>query len=79
LTSRRIAGLIVGSITAFIYMFILIYFDYIKAIETNMFIDFDVSTITAGDYTIEFDMPPESYDYFVANYFDFSSPMSEIA
>lgn len=51
-------------------MFILIYFDYIKAIETNMYIDFDVSTITAGDYTIEFDMPPESYDYFVANYFD---------
>jgi len=58
-------GLILGSVTAFIYMFIVVYFDYIKAIESNLYIDFDINTITAGDYTIEFDMPPSSFEYFL--------------
>lgn len=68
-----------GSTTAFIYVFIIIFFDYIKAIEGNLYIDFDINTITAGDYTIEFDMPPESHAYFMDHYFNKHSPMSEIA
>jgi hypothetical protein len=38
----------------FIYLFVLIYIDYIKAVENNRFLDFDVQTITAADYTVEF-------------------------
>jgi len=76
---RRLFGLIVGSSTAFIYIFIIVFFDYIKAIEGNLYIDFDINTITAGDYTIEFDMPPESHAYFIDHYFNPHSPMSEIA
>lgn len=71
--------MLAGAIAAFVYMFTIVYFDYIKAIETNMFVDFDVNTITAGDYTIEFDMPAESHEYFMKQYYDPSSPMSEIA
>lgn len=44
-----------------------------------MYIDFDINTITAGDYTIEFDMPPETHAYFISHYFNPHSPMSEIA
>ena len=43
-----------GSIGVFIYLFVLIYIDYIKAVENNRFLDFDVQTITAADYTVEF-------------------------
>lgn len=44
-----------------------------------MYIDFDINTVTAGDYTIEFDMPPESHAYFIDHYHNPHSPMSEIA
>ena len=41
------------------YLFTIIYFDYIKVVETNNYVDFDVQTITAGDYTIQFDLDQE--------------------
>jgi len=44
-----------------------------------LYIDFDINTVTAGDYTIEFDMPPESHAYFIDHYHNPHSPMSEIA
>jgi hypothetical protein len=40
----------------FVYLFIIIYFDYIKTVEKNSYVDFDVRTITAGDYSVEFDL-----------------------
>ena len=47
--------------------------------EKNQQLDFDVQTITAGDYTIEFDLPEKSYKYFKEVYFNENSPMSECA
>lgn len=44
-----------------------------------MFVDFDVQTVTAGDYTIEFDLKKETYEYFKETYKDNDSPMSELA
>jgi hypothetical protein len=44
-----------------------------------MYVDFDVQTVTAGDYTIEFDIKAETYQYFHDTYFDKNSPMSEMA
>jgi len=45
-----------GALSVFVYFYIVIYFDYLKTVQTNKFIDFDVKTITAGDYTVEFDV-----------------------
>lgn len=53
---RQVAGLFVGCITVFIYLFVLVYLDYIKCKEMNEFVEFDVDTITAGDYTVTFDL-----------------------
>jgi len=39
-----------------VYFFAVIYFDYIKTVEETNYVDFDVKTITAGDYTMEFDL-----------------------
>ena len=61
----------------FVYLFIIIYFDYIKTVQKNAYVDFDVRTITAGDYSVEFDLEVETYDNFKEKYFDENNPMSE--
>jgi len=43
------------------------------------FIDWDVKTITAGDYSIEFDIENETYDAWLNSYYDKTNPMSENA
>lgn len=45
----------------------------------NMFVDFDVKTITAGDYSIEFDIDREQYDHFKNVYYQEINPISEMA
>lgn len=68
-----------GAIIVFIYLFSIVYFDYIKSVQKTKFVDFDVKTITAGDYTIEFDINDELYFNFVQNYYDRTNPIPEIA
>jgi len=77
--ARKLMGLLISCLGVLIYCFALTYFDYIRSIEKNKYLDFDVMTITAGDYTIEFDMPHHSFDYFKKVYLNDKSPMSEIA
>lgn len=77
--TRQIYGLIISCLGVFIYCFTIVYFDYIRAIEKNKYVDFDVQTITASDYTIEFDLKESSYQTFKSVYYDKSNPMSEIA
>jgi len=36
--------------------------DYIDNVQALSFIDWDVKTITAGDYTIEFDLYNSTYE-----------------
>lgn len=76
---RKIMGLGIASLAVLIYCYTIIYFDYIRAVEKNMYLDFDIQTITAGDYTVEFDMPPQSYEYFKEVYYKKDNPMSELA
>mgnify|MGYP000011720241 CR=1 FL=1 len=58
-------GLSVGCIAVFIYLFVIVYVDYIKSIQTTKYVDWDVKTITAGDYTVEFDISPSLYQKFL--------------
>lgn len=76
---RQCCGLFLACVGVIIYSYSILYFDYIRAIEKNKFIEFDVNTITAGDYTIEFDMNRDAYKYFKKVYFNEACPMSEIA
>ena len=63
----------------FIYFFVIVYIDFIRAKERNQFVDFDVKTISAGDYAVEFDINEKSYDKFKQEYFLDTNPMSEMA
>lgn len=71
--------MLIASIGILVYCFTVIYLDYIRAVEKNMYVDFDVATVTAGDYTIEFDLKAESFDHFKETYHDKNCPMSEMA
>lgn len=77
--NRRVFGLAAGSIAVFIYLFSVVYFDYIACVQMNKFVDFDVKTITAGDYTLEFELNKKHFDHFIKNYYDDTNPMGEVA
>jgi|TARA_B110001450_G_scaffold256624_1_gene287813 hypothetical protein len=62
---RKEIGLFIGCLSIFIYLYTLVYLDYIQVVQKLKFIDFDVKTITAGDYTIEFDLEEDIYDNFL--------------
>jgi len=76
--ARQIEGLAVGCIAVFIYLYTLVYFDYIRCVQANLYIDWDVKTITAGDYTVEFDIDEALYKQFLEKFYDQANPISEI-
>jgi hypothetical protein len=46
----------------------------------NEFVEFDVDTITAGDYSVCFDLEEKTYkERFLENYYDALNPMCENA
>jgi len=49
----------------FISLFTMLNTDYIRSKQRNDFVEFDVNTITAGDYSIEFDIEDEVYESFL--------------
>ena len=55
-------GLVIACMTVFLALFIVNYFDYIKKMQEYNYVDWDVKTITAGDYTVEFDISPDFFE-----------------
>ena len=54
-------GLSLACVGVFIGLFFVVYIDYLQQMAGNDFVEWDVKTITAGDYTIEFDVAPEVF------------------
>ena len=54
-------GLVVGCAAVFIALFVVNYLDYIKKTQENNYVEWDVKTITSGDFTIEFDIKAQFY------------------
>jgi len=46
-------------------LFVLIYAEFMMKVSQNNFVEWDVKTVTAGDYTIEFDIVEEMWEKFV--------------
>jgi hypothetical protein len=76
---RFIFGLYCGSVAVFVYLFTMLYIDYINCVQVNNYIDWDVKTITAGDYSVEFDLLPKTYERWKEHYHDENNPISENA
>ena len=64
---RQIEGLVIACVAVFLALFIINYFDYIKKMQESAFVEWDVKTITAADYTIEFDIDPTFFDKWIDN------------
>ena len=49
----------------FISLFFVVYTDYIRSFFKNQYVEWDVKTITAGDYTVEMEISPSMWEKFV--------------
>ncbi len=58
-------GLVHACLFVFMGLMMLNYLDYIKKLQENNYIEWDVKTITSGDYTIEFALEPEFFKTWV--------------
>ena len=76
--NRKMLGLAIGCSGVFIYLFVQVYAEYIKSIEVNNYVEWDVATITAADYTVEFEIEPEMFSAFKNKFYDQTNPLSEI-
>ena len=72
-------GLFVASWAVFVYLFTITYLQYVQHVQNNKYIDWDIKTITAADYTVEFDLHCDIFQTFLERYHDPSNPISEIA
>lgn len=72
-------GLTVSCWAVFVYFFVLTFLQYIQCVQKNKYIDWDIKTITAADYTVEFDLHKKIFETFLERYHDPSNPISEIA
>jgi len=76
---RRLEGLVIACLGVFIALFFLVYVDYVKSVAKNTFVEWDVKTITAGDYTTEYDIPKAQFDNFVNQVYDPNCGLSKAA
>jgi hypothetical protein len=63
----------------FVALFFVVYIDYLRSVFKNTFIEWDVKTITAGDYSVELDITENMYKTFLANHYDPLSGKTKIA
>ena len=66
---RRVYGLAVGCFCVFLALFSINFLDYIAKDQENQYIAWDVKTITSGDYTVEFDIPPAFFERWVDKHY----------
>ena len=61
---RKEIQLMFGCSAVFVALFIINYLDYMDRHQLNSFVEWDVKTLTSGDYTVEIDIGPDFYpDY----------------
>lgn len=77
--TRHLFGLLAGCIGVFVYLYVLVYIDFVKTCESTKFVDWDVKTVTAGDYSIEFDLNKGTFGHWKKYYCDETSLLSECA
>ena len=75
---RKVMGLFVCVFAVFVYFLVFVLVDYQRSAEAHKFVDWDVKTITAADYSVEFNIPESMYEAFVTRFHDPTNPISEI-
>jgi hypothetical protein len=60
--TRQTYGLYFTCTAVFIYFYATVFIDWIKSVEKTNQLDYDVKTLTAGDYSVEFSIAHNQYD-----------------
>lgn len=63
----------------FVALFFVVYIDYLRSVFKNTFIEWDVKTITAGDYSVELDITEKMYKTFLDTKYDHLSGKTKIS
>lgn len=74
LSDRQVFGLYNACMGVFISLFMIVYVDYIRSVQANNYVEWDVKTITAGDYSIEFDITESFYKKFLESRGNVNNP-----
>lgn len=75
---RRIIGLFVSCVTVFVIFYSITYIEYIRSVQQFKYVDFDYKTLTAADYTMEFQITKKMWQQFLDKYLDNDSPIPDI-
>ena len=54
MAQRKLIGLYISCTAVFIFLFVQITLNYIRRVESHRFVDWDLKTVSAADYTVEF-------------------------
>jgi len=68
--TRQVKGLFIGCMGVFISLFFVSYIDYLKSIFKSNAVEWDVKTITAGDYSVEISISNEMWETFISTIYD---------
>ena len=77
-TMRLVKGFILSVTAIAIYVFSINSLLNLKSEQKENYIDWDLKTVTAGDYTVELDIKEKSYQHFLQVFYDASNPMPEV-
>ena len=56
LSKRKTGALFLSCTAVFVALFVINFLDCVKKVQANSYVEWDVKTITAGDYTVEFQL-----------------------
>lgn len=74
---RKLQGLAISCLIVFLYLFITVYFDYIRIKQNLDYLTFDFKTVTAGDYTVEMKISQKAYQNWLKNYYQEDNMLPE--
>lgn len=70
IVERQTEGLFIGCMGVFIALFFVSYIDYLKSVFKSTAVEWDVKTITAGDYSVEIQITKDMWQTFLSTIYD---------
>lgn len=67
---RQVQGLFVGCVGVFVALFFISYIDYMRSVFKSTAVEWDVKTITAGDYSVEIPISHTMWNTFLTRIYD---------
>ena len=59
----------IACFSIFLYLFFLSWLDYYRCFTKLHLVEYDFKTLSAGDYTVQFDLKQSQWDYFLKKYY----------